>query len=192
MPARRAITVADLLTFRFGMGIVLVPSGTYPIQRKITELSLLGFGAPDPASALTPDEWIKRLATLPLMAQPDEEWMYNTGSYVLSVLLARASGQSLPQLLQERIFEPLGMRDTGFFVPAEKLSRLVAAYRPTGRGLELYDAPTDSAWKVPPAFPDGGASWCRRWMTSLPFPVSCWRESAPAIVSFCRNLRLRR
>lgn len=157
VPAKRPITVEDLLTFRFGAGILLVPPDTYPIQRKISELQLLGFGPPDPASLLTPDEWIKRLGTLPLMAQPGERWMYNTGSYVLGVLIARASGKSLPRFFQERIFEPLGMKDTGFFVPPDKLSRLVTAYRPKGDQLELYDAVTNSAWKGPPAFADGAA-----------------------------------
>jgi CubicO group peptidase (beta-lactamase class C family) len=157
--AKRAITVEDLLTFRCGMGIVLSPTDTdtYSIQQKIKELQLVGFGPPDPSNPLTPDEWIKRLATLPLMAQPGEQWMYNTGSYVLSVLLARASGKALPQLLHECIFEPLGMQDTGFFVPAGKLARLADLYRPKSDGLERYDAAADSLWKVAPAFPDGAA-----------------------------------
>jgi CubicO group peptidase (beta-lactamase class C family) len=155
--AKRSITVEDLLTFRCGLGIVLSPTDTYPIQQKIKELQLIGFGPPDPSSALTPDEWIKRLATLPLMAQPGEQWMYNTGSYVLGVLLARASGKALPQLLHERIFQPLCMRDTGFFVPPGKLARLVDLYRLKSDGLERYDAAADSLWKLAPAFPDGAA-----------------------------------
>ena len=67
-----------------------------------------------------PDEWIRRLGTLPLMHQPGEKWMYNTGSDVLGVLIARAAGQPLEAFLRERIFEPLGMRDTGFHVPADE------------------------------------------------------------------------
>jgi len=99
VPARRPITLEDLLTFRCGLGIVLAPPGTHPIQQRISELGLVGFGPPDPASPLGPDEWLAKLGTLPLMAQPGEQWMYNTGSYVLGVLLARASRVSLPQLL---------------------------------------------------------------------------------------------
>jgi CubicO group peptidase (beta-lactamase class C family) len=154
-PARRAITVEDLLTLRLGMGIIMAPPDAHPIQRRISELQLVGFGPPDPASPLGPDEWIKRLGTLPLMAQPGERWIYDTGSHVLGVLLARASGKSLPDFLRERLFEPLDMKDTGFFVPAEKLGRLVSAYRPKGDILEPYDAPADSVWKAAPAFPDG-------------------------------------
>ena len=155
--ARRPITVEDLLTFRHGLGIVLAPPGSYPIQRKIDELKLVGFGPPDPSAALTPDEWIQRLGSLPLMAQPGVRWMYNTGSYVLGVLLARVSGRPLPQLLHERVFEPLGMKDTGFFVPPGKLSRLASLNRPTTGAQTPYDTAAGSRWRTPPAFPDAGA-----------------------------------
>src|SRR5579872_6166200 len=97
VPARRPITLEDLLTFRCGLGIRSPQPDTSPIQRQIDELQLVGFGPPDPASALTPDEWLKRLGTLPLMAQPGEDWLYNTGSYILGVLLARVAGASLPE-----------------------------------------------------------------------------------------------
>jgi CubicO group peptidase (beta-lactamase class C family) len=117
-------------------------------------LKLVGFGPPDPASPFSPDEWVKRLGTLPLMAHPGERWMYDTGAHVLGVLVARASGMSLPDFLRERVFEPLQMNDTGFFVPPGRLDRLVGAYRPRGGVLELYDAAADSAWKAAPAFPD--------------------------------------
>jgi CubicO group peptidase (beta-lactamase class C family) len=154
-PANRAITVEDLLTLRLGLGIIIAPADAYPIQQKISELKVVGFGPPDPASPFAPDEWIKRLGTLPLMAEPGERWMYDTSSHVLGVLLARASGMSLADLLRERVFEPLDMHDTGFFVPPGNLDRLVDAYRPKSGILELYDAAGDSAWKLAPAFPDG-------------------------------------
>src|SRR6266568_578085 len=96
---------------------------------------------------------------LPLMHQPGEKWMYNTGSYVLGVLIARASGQPLETFFCERIFEPLGMQDTGFSVPATKLDRLATCYwanAETGE-LELHDGVADSQWSRPPAFPDSGA-----------------------------------
>jgi CubicO group peptidase (beta-lactamase class C family) len=157
VPAKRPITVEDLLSLRCGMGAVLAPPDTYPIQRRISELQLLGFGPPDPASPIVADEWLRRLGTLPLMAQPGEQWMYNTGSYVLGVLLARVSGDSLPDLLRKRIFEPLGMKDSGFFVPNNKLARLVSAYRLEAGRAELYDAPASSAWGAAPAFADAGA-----------------------------------
>jgi CubicO group peptidase (beta-lactamase class C family) len=154
-PAKRAVTVRDVLTLRLGMGSVMAPPDAYAIQRKISELKLVGFGPPDPASPFSPDEWVKRLGILPLMAQPGERWMYDTGAHVLGVLVARASGMSLPDFLRDRVFEPLQMNDTGFFVPPGRLDRLVGAYRPRGGVLELYDAAADSAWKAAPAFPDG-------------------------------------
>jgi CubicO group peptidase (beta-lactamase class C family) len=159
VPASRPITLRDLLTFRMGLGIVMAPAGAHPIRRAIDELGIVGFGPPDPSTPHEPDEWLRRLATLPLMHQPGERWMYNTGSYVLGVLIARASGQSLPTFLRERVFEPLGMKDTGFSVPAAKLDGLASSYWPsaaTGE-LELHDGVADSRWSRPPAFPDAGA-----------------------------------
>ena len=157
VPAKRPITVQDLLTFRCGLGILLAPTDTYPIQREIAALKLVGFGAPDPASPIDPREWLRRLATLPLMAQPGERWLYNTGSYILGVLLARVSGRSLPEFLYRRVFEPLQMVDTGFFVPEAKRARFTSAYRLEAGRPELYDAPIHSAWGAAPAFPDAGA-----------------------------------
>src|SRR5437667_31303 len=69
----------------------------------------------------TPDEWLATLAQVPMLRQPGEAWLYNTCSDVQGVLIARGSAQPLPEFLAERIFEPLGMTDTGFDVPPEKL-----------------------------------------------------------------------
>jgi CubicO group peptidase (beta-lactamase class C family) len=156
-PATRSITLRDLLTFRLGFGIVMAPPGAYPIQTAINDL-LLGQGMPQPSLPPAPDEWIRRFGTLPLMHQPGEKWKYHTGSDVLGVLIARASGQPLEAFLQERIFEPLGMKDTGFSVPVPKLDRLATAYSTnfeTG-ALELYDPAEGGHWSRPPAFPSGG------------------------------------
>ena len=70
-----------------GLGIVMAPPGAYPIQNAMSEL-LLGQGPPQPQTPPAPDEWIRRLGTLPLMHQPGEKWMYNTGSDVLGVVIA--------------------------------------------------------------------------------------------------------
>ena len=154
-PARRRITVEDLLTFRLGLGLLLDPPGTYPIQKTIAELGIVGFGPPDATASYSGDEWIKRLATLPLFAQPGERWMYTTGSNILGVLVARASGMSLGDFLAERLFGPLGMKDTGFYVPQSKIGRLVTAYRPKGSVLEVYDEPLSGGYSRPPAFEQG-------------------------------------
>jgi CubicO group peptidase (beta-lactamase class C family) len=156
--ANRPITVRDLLTFRMGFGMIMGDPAHYPILKAATELQL-GEGPPMPQTPPAPDEWIRRLSTLPLMHQPGEVWMYNTGSNVLSVLIARASGQPLETFFRERIFEPLGMKDTGFAVPAAKLDRLATSYIPN-RGtaaLRIYDEAHDSQWSRAPAFPDGAA-----------------------------------
>ncbi|MBW0118308.1 serine hydrolase domain-containing protein [Pseudonocardia abyssalis] len=151
VPAHRAITVRDLLTFRLGFGLVLAPPGQHPIQRAVDDLSLAQ-GAPGTQTPPAPDEWIRRFATLPLLHQPGERWMYGTGSDVLGVLLARAAGSSLPDLLRDRILAPLGMRDTGFHVPATEVHRLATMYRPGG---VVSDDPATGAWSRPPAFAQG-------------------------------------
>jgi CubicO group peptidase (beta-lactamase class C family) len=155
VPAQRPLTLRDLLTFRMGFGMVMGPPNTYPIQKAITESQLMGL---KPAPPHTPDEWVRRLGTLPLMYQPGERWMYHTGSDVLGVLIARAAGKPFERFLRERVFEPLGMKDTAFSVPAAKLDRLASCYQvnPKTRALELYDHASDSSWASPPAFPAGG------------------------------------
>jgi CubicO group peptidase (beta-lactamase class C family) len=154
VPAKRPITVRDLLTLRMGFGFIMAPGET-PIQRAARELQVMP-GPPKPQMPPAPDEWMRRFATLPLMHQPGEKWMYPTGFSVLGVLLARAAGQPLDTFLHERIFEPLGMKDTGFSVPAAKLDRLAHCYavNPDTGALALYDGVGDSQWYRPPAFPD--------------------------------------
>ncbi|NOU91738.1 serine hydrolase [Paenibacillus sp. LMG 31456] len=155
MPANRQITLRDLLTFRLGIGAIMAPPDQYPIQKAIAEAGLAP--GPNPPQQ-SPDEWMKRLGNLPLIHQPGEVWMYHTGSDILGVLIARAANQTLEEFFSERIFEPLGMKDTGFHVPAEKLKRLPPSYmtqRVTG-ALTLHDDPNDSRWGHPPAFQSGG------------------------------------
>ena len=101
-----------------------------------------------------PDTWIANLGTLPLIAQPGERWLYNTGAAVLGVLIARATGQPFGEVLRTRLFEPLGMRDTAFWTA--ETDRLATAYRPTADGLVVWDEP-DGSWSRPPAFEDGAA-----------------------------------
>lgn len=158
VPANRSITVRDLLTFRMGFGQMMADPDAYPILKAANELQI-GMGPPTPATTPAPDEWMRRLGQLPLMHQPGERWMYNTGSDVLSVLIARASGQDLPTFLRERIFEPLGMKDTGFSVPAPSLDRLVTGYwtdYASGK-LVVHDEAEGGQWSRPPAFPSGAA-----------------------------------
>jgi CubicO group peptidase (beta-lactamase class C family) len=156
VPAARPITLRDLLTFRLGLGHVMAMPGTYPVQAALKEQGLLQ-GPPQPRSTPGVDEWIARAGSLPLVFQPGHAWMYDLGSDVLGVLVARASGQPLDVFLQERIFGPLGMNDTAFHVPPEKIDRLATSYSvdfATG-ALQVYDPAEDSQWTRPPAFPSG-------------------------------------
>jgi CubicO group peptidase (beta-lactamase class C family) len=157
VPARRPITVEDLLTYRLGWGLILEQPGTYPIQKIISDLGIVGFGPPDPNMPFDGDEWMRRLGTLPLFAQPGQRWMYTTGSNILGVLIARASGQSFGDFLAERIFSPLGMKDTGFYVRPGKIDRLVTAYLPKDGSLEVADDPATGGWSRPPLFEPGDA-----------------------------------
>jgi CubicO group peptidase (beta-lactamase class C family) len=158
VPARRAITVRDLLTFTFGFGFAVgMFSATepWPVVAAAEEtLHLSTIGWPNLPAQPDPDTWIAGLGSLPLIAQPGERWMYNTGASVLGVLLARAAGEPFGEVLRTRLFEPLGMRDTGFWTPGT--DRLATAYRPAPDGLEAWDEP-DGYWSKPPAFPDGAA-----------------------------------
>ena len=162
VPASRPITVEDLLTFRPGYGFISIEPTTfnppYPVIRRAEELQL-AMAQPDPRSPLDPDEWIARFATLPLMYQPGERWQYNTGSLVLGVLVARAAGRPLGVFLHDRLFEPLGMRDTSFVMPVEKVDRLPVEYMTdfaTGKLSEVTITRPD-LWTTPPPFPSGAA-----------------------------------
>ncbi len=158
VPSERPITLRDLLTFRLGFGQMFGDPDAYPTLKAANELQI-GMGPPSPATMPPPDEWIRRLGTLPLMHQPGERWLYNTGADVLGVLIARASGRPLETFLRERLFEPLGMRDTAFSVPAAKLDRLATGYwvHPASGALEVYDPAAVGQWSRPPAFPSGAA-----------------------------------
>ncbi|MBC8076198.1 MAG: beta-lactamase family protein [Chloroflexales bacterium] len=157
VPAKRPISLRDLLTSRMGFGSVMATPGTYPIQRALSDYQLGGDGLPQPAQMPSADEWMRRLGSMPLMHQPGERWLYNTAFDVLGVLIARATGQPFAAFLRERIFEPLGMRDTGFSVPADKLGRLATSYEADAEtgALQLYDTAAGGQWSSPPPFESG-------------------------------------
>ena len=140
VPAARAIRVEDLLTSRAGWG--------FPSDFSLPAVAELFLRLPVFGPRATPDEWVATLAEVPMVRQPGEAWLYNTCSDVQGVLVARASGRPLPEFLAERIFEPLGMVDTGFHVPAEELDRLP----PYHTSVAPID---DSLWFGPPLFPSG-------------------------------------
>ena len=149
VPANRAITVEDLLTFRCGWGFP--EDFSLPAVQPLFEMG----GAPRPDAQPEPDEWIARLAGVPLLDQPGEAFLYNASADISGVLVARATGTSFADFLTERIFAPLGMSRTGFWVPADKLRWLGPLYAPAdGGGLGLAD-PSSSDWTHPPRFASG-------------------------------------
>jgi CubicO group peptidase (beta-lactamase class C family) len=145
VPVQRAITVRDLLTFRLGSGMLLGPTEPVPIQRA---LAAAGIDMGPESPRLEPNQWIERFAALPLMHQPGEQWMYHTGSNVLSVLIARVAGMSFESFLRERIFEPLGMRQTWFDVPQSERGRLMTPYQVDmeSGGLTRFETTTERTY----------------------------------------------
>lgn len=154
VPAVRAFTVRDVLTLTFGFGLVFAPC---PIQEAMLELGVVGDGTAN-WPAIGPDEWLRRLGTLPLMYQPGERWQYHVGSDVLGVLVSRVAGQPFEAFLRERLFAPLGMADTGFHVPADKIHRLPTSYAhdPTTGELTVWDQAEGGKYSRPQAFEAGG------------------------------------
>lgn len=151
VPAARPITLRDLLTFRLGLGLDFGRFGRQPHMDRMTALGI-GVAPPSPGAHPDADGFLARLGSLPLEFQPGERWLYHTGADVLGVLLARAEGASLGEVLRTRVLEPLGMRDTSFTVPADKLDRFTDCVA----GTEIFD-PVDGAWSRPASFESGGA-----------------------------------
>jgi len=151
-PARRDITVRDLLTCKLGIGHLMDRWGELPIHQAFREAGILQ-GPPRPGTTPPPDEWMRRVGSLPLVHQPGERWMYDLGIDILGVLIARAAGQPLEAFLRDRVFGPLGMKDTAFSVGPGQIHRLATAYAPDASGaVALYDA-REGEWSRPPAFP---------------------------------------
>ncbi len=148
--AVRPITVLDLLSSRAGYGFA--SDFTLPAVQRLFSVQKDGR---EPRGFPPPDAWMAELARVPLLYQPGEAWLYDTCSTLQGVLITRVTGQSLPDFLAERVFEPLGMVDTGFVVPPAKRDRFTSYYRSSQDGvLELADGPAGQ-WSTPPAFPLG-------------------------------------
>ncbi len=154
VPANRPITLRDLLTFRLGYGAVMVFPSRYPIQKAMEQAGV----APGPElPSFGDDELMKRYGSLPLLHQPGEKWTYNSGSDILGVLIARVARKPLGAFLKERIFDPLGMKDTGFSVPADKIDRLATFYRfdPGEKRLVVADEARGGRFSKPASFESG-------------------------------------
>jgi CubicO group peptidase (beta-lactamase class C family) len=180
--AEREITVRDLLTFTFGFGMhvgMFTTSSPWPIVTAAAEAGLSAIGPPHPEAAVGPDEWIARLGSLPLMTQPGQQWLYNTGAQVLSVLCARAAGAaSYGEALRDRLLGPLGMTQTAFIAP--DVTRLATAYAGGAEGLTVWDPP-DGEWSRRPAFDDGAAGLVSTVDDLLSFARMLLRRGAPVL-----------
>ncbi|MGY1834116.1 serine hydrolase domain-containing protein [Blastococcus sp. SYSU DS0510] len=156
VPAARPITVRDVLTSRLGLGLDFAAPWPTPTVAALAAAGL-PVGPPAPQRAPEPDEWMRVVGSVPLAHQPGTRWLYHVGASVLGVLVARAAGKPLPEVLADRLLDPLGMRSTGFGVPPAARDRLGPHWTPPGPdgGREVYD-PAEGQWASPPAFPDGG------------------------------------
>ena len=143
--ARRSMTMRELMTHTGGLGYVL--NANNPVDKMIIDGNVLNAGAPLQAM-------IDGLAKIPLVAQPGARWSYSIGVDVQGYLVEKFSGQPFADFLRTRIFEPLGMKDTGFYVPKEKLSRLALVHTGAGAALAVDENRPDPA--VVPLGPSGG------------------------------------
>ena len=148
--APRAITARDLLRYTMGLGFPEWAgiSAEAPIVTAFAEMR----GADG-----TGDDYMERLGALPLAFAPGERWVYHTPSMVAGVLVERASGMELAEFFRTRIFEPLGMPDTGFWVPADKRARLASYYRGGDEPGTLVPVEGNAVrYAAPPKFPSAG------------------------------------
>ena len=183
VPAERPVTLRDLLTFTLGTGIVVAEPGTIPIADALNALQ-----GDEPGAS--PDEWIRRLGTLPLVCQPGERWMYHTAADVTGVLIARATGMSFGDALRERICEPLGMKDTAFSVAGEN----IAGWRPP---TSATTPPARSSLKTVPTGTgvgrrrsnQGAAGSSRPRPITSPSPRRCWPGGPSTASGCCRGRR---
>lgn len=156
-PVKRPVVIRDLLHMTSGL--------TYPGEGCPTELHtnqlmdevITHLSTPQ---ALSTCEIVNRLGEIPLAFQPGEKWQYGMSADVLGAVIEVVSGMRFGDFLRQRIFEPLNMNDTDFFVPANKQDRLAKVYQDRGKGLEEFHFPhlgVSNDMKTPPAFESGGA-----------------------------------
>jgi CubicO group peptidase (beta-lactamase class C family) len=166
-PPSRPMLIVDLLRHTSGLTYGFQQRSNVDAayrEKKIGEIEKAG----------TLQSMIDDLAKLPLEFSPGEAWNYSVATDVIGYLIGQISGMPFEQFLKERIFDPLGMNDTDFFVPADKADRLAACYSADGKGgMTLQDDPATSSFLVPPSFISGGGGLC---------------STAADYLTFCRAL----
>ena len=177
-PPSRPMQIVDLMRHTSGLTYGFQQRGN--VDAAYRELKI---GEVEKAGTL--QTMIEGLARLPLAFSPGEAWNYSVSTDVIGYLIGLISGKPFEQFLKERIFDPLQMKDTGFFVPSEKARRLAACYSasPDGAmtfhaadrkgGLTLQDDPVTSSFLSPPALVSGGGGLC---------------STSAAYLTFCRAL----
>ena len=145
--ARRSMTMRELMTHSAGLGYVL--NQTNPVDRLIIKEQILNHAAPLQAM-------IDKLAKTPLMAQPGTRWYYSIAVDVQGYLVEKISGQTFAEFLRTRIFDPLGMKDTGFYVPTAKLPRVARIHADAPNGSLAPPADNIDDFAVSPVGPSGG------------------------------------
>ena len=152
VPPQRAITIRDLLTHTAGLAYGLEEDYIDQLYKKEIWEAM----ERDPEATL--EEMVEAVAELPLAYHPGQGWRYSVAIDVLGCLVQVASSMPFDAFLQERIFEPLDMVDTGFYVPADKLERFATNYAPgeDSTGLKVFDAPANSEYTRPGRLPSGG------------------------------------
>jgi CubicO group peptidase (beta-lactamase class C family) len=166
-PPSRPMLIIDLLRHTSGL--------TYGFQqRSNVDAAYREMKIGEVEKAGTLQSMIEDLAKLPLEFSPGEAWNYSVSTDVIGYLIGKISGKPFEQFLAERIFDPLGMNDTGFFVSPAKAHRLAACYSADGKGgMTLQDDPTESSFLSPPSLISGGGGLC---------------STAADYLTFCRAL----
>lgn len=159
-PAREMIRVRHLLTHTSGLSYNIAPGVLAEAYRHAGIIPVGRAGRPEPGDPpMTPtlDEFGRALAQLPLANEPGERWRYSVSLDLLALVIQRASGQTYESFLKDNLFAPLGMHDTDFFVPSDKVSRLTTNYAMTPEGARAVDTPEETNYRNPVGLPCGGA-----------------------------------
>ena len=166
-PPSRPMQIVDLLRHTSGL--------TYGFQqRSNVDAAYRDKKIGEVEKAGTLQSMIEDLAKIPLEFSPGDAWNYSVSTDVIGYLIGKISGKPFEQFLKDRILDPLGMNDTGFFVPADKAHRLAACYSATPQGgMTLQDDPTRSSFLSPPSLISGGGGLC---------------STAADYLAFCRAL----
>ena len=139
VPARRPITIRDLLTHTAGVSYGTWSRDHGPAADVWEEAGINGWYFADRDEPVI--ETMTRLAELPMAAHPGERWVYGYNTDILGAMIEKISGQTLGDFLKERLFDPLGMTDTHFFLPESKMGRLATVYSSVGDGSGFERAP---------------------------------------------------